>query len=518
VAALLATAAALSLYAIFLLHAGALWRDEAQPVVLATMDSLGEIWATLAYDTVPLASTLVLRLWTTIFSATDLGVRIFGAFVGAAFLGAVWTSSRLQGSSAPLIALALLGFNPVVVRTVGAVRPYGLAAVFIVLTLGLVWRASRDPSPAKLGLACLLAVLSVQTLYTNALLVAAICLGGAVVAVRRSGWSAAIPPLAIGAVAALSLLPYAGSLLRGWEDLVTIPLQGSWPRMWLLLKRVLGADIDWIVWLWLVVIGVGFLAAGWTQLSRSLTRSEHRDLALYGGTIMGIATPVFLLFMRNSNLPTQDWYYVSLLATVAICLEGAGAALLRGWRASLGKMILLAIVATGMTSAISSDLRIRQSNVDQIAAHLEENARGDDLIVVSPWFLGVSFRRYYEGNTPWETVPPLEDHSIHRYDLLHQRMADPRALDPLLGAIAQTLRSGGRVWIAGEMRPRRPGDRRRELPPAPHPAYVIRWIAEIEDYLATHATATEVVPVAADRRMRSRENFRLRVVTGWRSG
>jgi hypothetical protein len=164
------------------------------------------------------------------------------------------------------------------------------------------------------------------------------------------------------------------------------------------------------------------------------------------------------------------------------------------------------------------NLRIRQSNVDQIAAYLEENARGDDLIVVSPWFLGISFQRYYEGNTPWETVPPLEDHTIHRYDLLSQRMMDPRALDPLLGAIERTLRSGGRVWMAGEIRRWRPRDRRRELPPAPHPAYVIRWIAETEHYLATHGTAAEVVPVASDRRMRSRESFRLRVVTGWGTG
>ena len=66
--------------------------------------------------------------------------------------------------------------------------------------------------------------------------------------------------------------------------------------------------------------------------------------------------------------------------------------------------------------------------MDLVASRLAESVKAGDLIVVSPWYYGVAFQRYYRGQAPWMTVPPIEDLKIHRYDLLKEKM---KSSDPI---------------------------------------------------------------------------------------
>ena len=93
----------------FMLHAGALWRDEVNTVHLATTPSLTGLWTKLQYDSFPLLWPLLLRGWVAIsFGESDFHLRVLGLIVGIGLLMATWWTSRIVAGSVPLLSLILL--------------------------------------------------------------------------------------------------------------------------------------------------------------------------------------------------------------------------------------------------------------------------------------------------------------------------------------------------------------------------------------------------------------------------
>lgn len=112
----------------------------------------------------------------------------------------------------------------------------------------------------------------------------------------------------------------------------------------------------------------------------------------------------------------------------------------------------------------------RQSNVDLVADKLEKVGKAEDLIVLLQWSSGISFQRYYEGHTPWVTVPDLDDHRVHRYDILRQLFERERPIDDVFVKIDQVLAAGGVVYLVGGFRAL-PLSQLRYPKPAPHPIH-----------------------------------------------
>jgi uncharacterized membrane protein len=80
VVALLATAAAVLLSFVFVVHADGLWRDEVNSVNVAMAPSLSELWRLLEFESAPVLWVLLLRGWLALFgSSSDLGLRLLGA-------------------------------------------------------------------------------------------------------------------------------------------------------------------------------------------------------------------------------------------------------------------------------------------------------------------------------------------------------------------------------------------------------------------------------------------------------
>lgn len=108
------------------------------------------------------------------------------------------------------------------------------------------------------------------------------------------------------------------------------------------------------------------------------------------------------------------------------------------------------------------------TNMPEVAAKVSAEARPQDLILVYPWYLGVSFDRYYRSNTPWATVPDIADHRFHRYDQLKERLQEADALRPLFERIDATLQPGRVIWLVGGLPQPEPGEKEApSLPPAP---------------------------------------------------
>jgi hypothetical protein len=65
----------------------------------------------------------------------------------------------------------------------------------------------------------------------------------------------------------------------------------------------------------------------------------------------------------------------------------------------------------------------------------------------------VAFDRYYTGPTPWLTIPAIEDHRFHRYDLVKREMADDDAMSKVLRPIEATLARRGKVFLLDQLDP-----------------------------------------------------------------
>src|SRR5438105_9527161 len=93
-------------------HAGALWRDEANSLVMATYPSLKTTWDRLRFDSFPMLWYVVLRGWVRAgLGQTDTGLRAFGLLVNVGILAILWLNAWRMSRRPPVVALTLLGTN-----------------------------------------------------------------------------------------------------------------------------------------------------------------------------------------------------------------------------------------------------------------------------------------------------------------------------------------------------------------------------------------------------------------------
>src|SRR5205814_5661324 len=139
---------------------------------LSLLPSFSEVWQNLPHDSCPILMHLAVRAWSAAASLgnTDPGLRVLGLYVGLFLLLAFWFASWTMRNGAPLLAVTLAGLNVTIIRAGDSLRGYGLGSALAVLTLAVIWRLARRPSLATFCGAAVLAVLNVQALYVDAIL------------------------------------------------------------------------------------------------------------------------------------------------------------------------------------------------------------------------------------------------------------------------------------------------------------------------------------------------------------
>lgn len=516
--ALLITLFAVALHALRLVHAGPLWRDEAGAYHLATAPTLGEVIA--KHESFPPPFFLILRSWVAIAGDSDAALRLFGLLVGLGLLALFWWTARRTAGTVPLLALALVAVNPSVLIYGDSLRGYGLGTLAIVAAFGAFARLAARPDRRTIIGAAVAALAGVQLLFSNAALLLALGLAAMGVGLIRRR-PRVLPAVAgIGAMAALSLLPWAGSVLatRSWSPLLAVAVG---PReIFGEMARAASAPVEALVWVWVLLVA---LASGPSPASGRGEHSEDRDgedmrmFALF-------SIPLVILtqwgFLEALGYAPRPWYFLPMLALVAMALDVrlSGSAPLRTVRLGVAVLVALALAIPALGLA-----RVRMTNVDLVAERIAAEAVPGDLVVVAPWYYGVSYLRYDRGPAPWMTVPDLADHRIHRYDLVKARMAEREPLRDLLGAVERTLRSGHRVWVAGEIEIPPPGAPVPVLPPAPAAAsgwreqpYLQAWSLQLGAFLRDHATAGGRARLPSPGPVNGYERLELLVFSGWR--
>jgi len=501
-----------------------LWRDECAVLQLAEMPKIGEIFANFQRESFPVVFPLTVRAYAAIFGTSDAAFRAFGAVVGVLLLLVCWINSRLLTNSPPLMSLALLGLNATFLIWGTSVRGYGIGSVLILLAFGSLTKMLTAPTISRIIAAGLACVASVQFLLFNSVLLMAIGIAVITVCLIRRKGRPAIAIASIGAGCLVSILPYVWPFWN--ESRSTVVFQGpvdlGW--FWDQLSLAFGDPVHVMVGLWVGSFAVViFAAAGRLYVTWSNKPLPEWDLLLFG-SITSIASIVaYFVFLKAVSYRTREWYYLALLAILAggIDLVAANLSSIRWVRVARLTFVIATLI--GMPFADWPKITERQTNLDFVARNLEEVAQPRDLIVGNPWFFGITLNWYYHGATPWVTLPTMNDHTVHRFDLVKAKMLSSAPLDDLLDMIGGTLRAGNRVWFVGGVRLLPPDRVAVVLPPAPNSefgwscdAYAESWSQQLGIFLREHALTEEFVRVPTDGPVNELENVPLLLVRGWR--
>jgi hypothetical protein len=514
----LITAAAIYLHWMNFRSAGALWRDEAGIVTIATLPTVQETWSNIGHESCPILFPALIRAWHFLVGGSDAALRLFGFIIGLLMLGAVWLNGWFFHHSAPVVALGLLAVNASVVRWGDSLRAYGLGSLLMLVTLATVWCFVRAPDVKRWLGAALAAVISIQCLFQNSFLLLALCVAAAVVCLRRWNFKSALAALAIGVPAAISLLAYR-TIIREAQDWSVLSQIGFVPALiWSNLSGAMAPTVPWVDWLWVALAAMAIArSAANVRILPNLPEDDTKSAILFAGTALIAALISFFVFLRIAKMPTQVWYFLPLTTFAAVCIDAALGNWPRRWQSW---RYAFAILALACLPGARELVAYRQSNMDLAAGVLRERAEPHDLIVVHPWTFGVSFDRQYSGPTSWTTVPPLADHRFHRYDLFKAKMTLENPVQPVCDQIATTLRAGNHVWLVGDI------PLSQTPPPQIQPApnnpwgwlddpYSDVWGAQVGYFVAMHATQGEVIPIPSANAISPLENVQVIVVAGW---
>jgi hypothetical protein len=529
--ALAGTAFSSVLLVLTAMYAGPLWRDETNTLNLAQMSSLKEFWDNLPFESFPPLWPLLLRGWNFLGMAdSDAGIRVLGLYVGLFFLASLWLCSRWMGGRAPTLSVALLGSLPAFIFIVGANRAYGLASCLLVLSFGLIWRMMESPSKWRMLWAGLVCILFAHCVYFDVVFLCAMLSGGALVAIRRGQWKTLGALAGMGAVSGASLAIYLPIIRRGsvYVPMIRQPFFDS-SAIWYGLRNALAARSSGNpggpngpqVWLWVALLLGGSVVALMMQRARgrqaqnqeaaaAIASQVRTDLALFCVVSMLFGIVGYFTFLLKLQYFMQTWYYVEILSLCAISFDGilgANRPALRPW--GLLRIGFMVVMLTWGARSAWEEAHTRRSNVDLIAAVLDKNTSVGDLIVVNGAWEGITFDRYYHGQTHWVTVPPIDSHKVHRTDLAFEKLSQRDPMAPVLREITSTLRSSNSVWFVGNLAVL-PAE---QLPP-PEPqtkwwlgSYLYRWNIQVTAHLLDHALQERILEIPVDGPVNCFENL-----------
>jgi hypothetical protein len=516
--AILLSATVLFFLVIRATHTGALWRDEAATLQLAQMPTIGEIAANFQHEAFPLPFPLLLRGYTTLFGASDGNLRWFGFAIGSALMAAAWFNSRALGDRRPLMFLSLFCLNATFLLWGTSVRGYGIGCVFLILAIGSTAKVIRQPTIGNAIAATIAAIGSVQFMINALPLIAATVISAVLTFSAERQFRRAAIVCACGAICALSFLPYAHSYLGAdWNIVLKYPTDFSslWEKCWLALQD--HSTFEKILWSVAVPFIIVVTIWRWWILRRQESSPEAQLLLFF------IALSVFSIlgyyaFLKILSYATRPWYYLPLLCAVAAAIDLASEILSRVPWFRIARILVAALALSLLPFQLWNVAHERLTDIDVLARKLNREAGPDDLIVINPWHFAPSFYRYYQGSTPWITVPTMTEHRVHRYDLMKAKMIEPDPLSDVRSAIQRTLQAGHRVWIVGGARPLDPDMPR--LGPAPNPyfgwaGYMSYWSMEVGSFLNEHVSNGEVV-IEPMPDVNDGENVPLLVATGWK--
>lgn len=491
---------------IFRQSAGPLWRDEINTCNVSQQPTAAEVWALMRWDSCPPAWPWLLRgAQQSGLCPTDDSLRGIGLVLGLGILAMLWCNARRIGQTFPFCSLVLIAANPAVLCYGDSLRAYGLGSLTMLVVTLLVWNLVRAPTWWRTALALATCMLAVNSAYYNSVMLLALCIAGAVAGLCQRNWRIPLLLFVVGGGAACSLYLLDWQHIissREWNEMVKQPVTAASLLGWF--TDTVNLSAQWAVYAWcgvFVAALAGHMRVWAATRQTPLDPVRQRSILFF---TLALAVPAcYLAFLLIVSYPTTFWYYVSIMTFLAASLD-IGLESLAVWTPGrrivrIGLFLILAALLLPTTYRKSG---MRMTNVDLIAQVLEKHAGPRDLIVIYPWWPGISFQRYYHGPTPWTTLPRIRHLLVHRMDELKEKMTAEDAIREELTAIESTLKRGNRVWIVGSLDfnsapgkdAGKPADEIVRLPPAPNAPtgwlegpYLSMWSQEASSAISKHA-------------------------------
>jgi hypothetical protein len=521
-ASLVLTATAVYLITIATIRAGGLWRDEASTIGVATSPRIVDVWHRLQFDSFPLPAMLLMRGIINLVGANnDLALRVLGFCCALGVIATLWFAALQLRSAPPLLSLALLGVNPAFARWATSVRPTALGMIAAVLAAITIWRFVTRPNTTRWTIAIVAAVVSVQVSFFNASALFAMCTAGAVVSLLRKDSHSAIRGILVGAVAALSLAPYAVTArsVSPWIEWMQRVPRFTTGRFFAMLDQSFGPTSLVAFMLFLVLFAAGVLRAALILIrpTNPPIAEARKELIVYSGITVLVSALGLFLFLRVLRYRTEPWYYLGFLALAAVFLN---CALFGSERSAVTRILGIATSLILLAAQIPSAQQIattRVTNVDVAARNLSREAQSDDFILVYEWYYGITFNRYYGGRARWITIPPVADHSTHNFDIPEAELQTdpPSRLGQVMGDLDLTLHRGKRILI---VTPNAFWDSALIRTGEMHPVgkYHIAWMKTIGQFLRAHADTITQVPFDNGDAITGYEDVEIFSARGWK--
>lgn len=508
--AVLLTLVLLAFHLGFFLNAGALWRDEISSLSLATKPTCTEFWTSLTFDPFPAAYFLLLRFWTALgLGQSDLALRGLGLLIGLSLIGALWLTAWLMNKSAPVWALALFSFNPWTLEVGDSLRPYGFSFIWIVLAFASLWRITAgELTRGTVVLGLVSVVLSVQSTFTNAFLVFGVAAGAAAVLTWKRDWPKLALIFAICTAGALSLLLYVPIIqaTQKWSKIIGNK-NTAIGVIAVARDAIAGAgQIAELAWITLLAITFfGFIAASMGITRIFADEDKVRRRIVFATTSLLVAAVILITFLCAAHYLVFPRYFLAILAIAAVSVDIFWNAIANRPFIRATSLCLALVIAASSVGPITQRAGMRMSNCDQIASAVQQRAAGNDLIIVTSYFYGITFQRYYHGQANWVTVPQLADYSLHRWDLVKEAITQADPVPDLIARAESVLREGHNVFLVGKLGPA-PSQQPEPIPPAPGSEfgwqmepYLAQWKSELAFWLEHHAAHGQLIPIGAAR-------------------
>ncbi len=502
--AALLTGLIVTLHFYFYEHAGGLWRDEVNSVNIGRGD-----WAAITQDSFPFFFPLCVRLWNWLGWADW---RLLGMLSGLSLTAVFWLAARWLDRPQPLWSLVLVGLNAWVITYGSSLRAYGLGGTWIVLCFAAAWRYLEQPARKSAWLVLTVcAILSVQTLYHNCALVAAICAGGVLVAARRKNFRAATGVFLSGLTAALTLLPYWWSIRNISNSTVLHRNFFDAASALTCLDSLLAFPMPQFAWLWL---GLAAWIVG--RGARPVITRCVDDRALFAAVTFVSGILLYAGFLRAANYYVQPWYFMPLLALVGIILEISLPPLTGKYRSIFwGGALATSLISGGFAVKM---LDYRMTNVDTLADKIAAEADAKDFVIIKNWTYGMTFSHYFDGACAWSTVPPIADLKTARFDLYAEQVKNTNAMKPLLENLAGALQSGHKVWIVGSFTGwNKPYDSERPVAIGWDELIGGQFNQQANDFLRQHCETIQRLDPGTNQNVNFNERAALFLAQGWKT-
>ncbi len=432
-------------------HAGSVWRDEANDIFLCRESpTVAAMLARVESEGSPPLRFLVecavhWRSPDQVWPARALVIG-FGSLGVMIVVAAGW---RAFGAPAGVLAGLLMATSPFMIRFSTELRGYGqyqLAAALY--ALGVLWMDDR-PSPGRGVVVGLLAALLISTHYAGAFLataatVALVCVGAprarrtAVIAATIVTVLCFIPQGLIARAQALgSLRPWAVPDTKGLDAIRVLALAvGAVP-----FAAVVGGT--------LVAVAVG---------GRREADGRRGDrAAILAAAAIGANLVAWLVqFVPALHFRLEPWYLTGMIiwtmppiayALVKVVTMIATAPRPFAPLSAAAAAAVVTLAAVGAQAADRHQWLMPRSTARQAADAVSRGSRTGDLVIVFPPAHASAFSFYYHGMLE-QWAPPFERRITHvPWTALSGSFADPARLDAMSAAIDARLRTSGRVWL-----------------------------------------------------------------------